>query len=79
MIRLILQLEKVACVISCHLQIPFPQYDSTQYLYSQPYRNIFPLMETLGFQFLLKAETHKILVVFYPSFRDKIAMLETNV
>ena len=39
----------------------------------------FQLMETLGFQFLLKAETREILVIAHPFSRKKIAMLGTNV
>ena len=57
----------------------FHQYDSTQCLYGQPYRDIFHLMETMEFQFLLKAETRENLVVAHPFPCEKIAMLGTNV
>ena len=79
LIRLILRLEKDAWIFKCHLQILFHQYDSTQYLYGQPYSDIFRLMGTLEFQFLLKAETRKILIVAHPFPREKFAMLGTNV
>ena len=57
----------------------FHQYNSTQYLHYQSYLDIFHLLETLGFQFLLKAETCEILVVAEPIPREKIAVLGTNV
>ena len=57
----------------------FHQYDFTQYLYAQPYQDIFHLMENLGFQFLLKVEKRKILVVAHPFPHEKIAMLGTNI